>query len=193
MYVFFAVLVTALAISSVAFASAGGGVELEGWFIDNYQLERYFFRIINAIIFVAIIWWAAGSKIKDFFVGRRDGIKQELDDLTTRQAEAEKKLKEVESGIANMAQEKQAILDEATKQGEAIKEAIIAKAHKDAEALKEQAKRTASNEAQAAIESIRAEMADMVVGAAEKIVAEKLSAEDHDKLVDDYLTKVVLN
>ena len=187
MYVFFAVLVTALAISSVAFASAGGDL------FNDYAVGRYGFRILNFILFIAAIWYLAGSKIKDFFVGRRDGIKQELDDLTTRQAAAEKKLKEVESGIANMAQEKQAILDEAKQQGEAMKEAIIAKAHKDAEAMKEQAKRTASNEAQAAINTIRGEMADMVVEAAEKIVAEKLSAEDHDKLVDDYLTKVVLN
>jgi len=185
--VFFAVLLTALAISSVAFASADGEL------FNSYAVGRYGFRIVNFIIFIGIIWYFAGAKIKDFFVGRRDGIKNELDDLQTRQADAEKKLREVEAGIANMAQEKQAILDQAKEQGEAIKEAIIAKAHKDAEALKDQAKRTASNEAQAAIETIRAELAEQVVAAAEKIVAEKLSAEDHDKLVDDYLTKVVLN
>ncbi len=92
-----------------------------------------------------------------------------------------------------MAQEKQQILDDAKAQGETLKVAIIEKAKKDAEALTEQAKRTASNEAAAAIQTIRGEMADMVIEAAEKIVAEKLSAEDHDKLVDDYLTKVVLN
>jgi len=184
---FFAVLLTALAISSVASASAGGEV----FTADN--VKDYGLRILNFIIFAGLLYKFAGAKIKDFFVGRRDGIKQELDDLSARQANAEKKLKEVESGIANMAQEKEAIIAEAKKQGEAMKEAIIAKGHKDAEALKEQAKRTASNEAQAAINTIRGEMADMVVAAAEKIVAEKLSADDHDKLVDDYLTKVVLN
>jgi F-type H+-transporting ATPase subunit b len=191
-YLFFAVLLTALAISSVAFANEHGP-HLHGWFIADYQLERYIFRLINLGLFLWIIWWAAGSKIKDFFIGRRDGIKQDLDDLQTRQMDAEKKLKAVEASIANMAQEKQQILEDAKAQGEAIKTAIIEKAKHDAEALTEQAKRTASNEAQAAVETIRAEMAEMVVAAAEKIVAEKLSAKDHDKLVDDYLTKVVLN
>jgi len=184
---FFAVLLIALAISSVASASAGGEV------FTAENVKDYGLRIANFIIFAGLLYKFAGAKIKDFFVGRRDGIKQELDDLSARQAEAQKKLKEVETGIANMAQEKEAIIAEAKKQGEAMKEAIIAKGHKDAEALKEQAKRTAANEAQAAIQTIRAEMADMVVEAAEKIVAEKLSVEDHDKLVDDYLTKVVLN
>jgi len=187
--VFFAVLVAALAISSVAFASAEGG---HGVFTAE-NVKNYALRIVNFAIFFALLYKFAGAKVKDFFVGRRDQIKQDLDSLQTRQAEAEKKLKEVEAGIANMAAEKAQIIAEAKKQGDALKEAIIAKAHKDAEVLKEQAKRTASNEAHAAIETIRAEMADMVIAAAEKIVAEKLSAEDHDKLVDDYLTKVVLN
>ncbi|NDV20110.1 F0F1 ATP synthase subunit B [Pseudodesulfovibrio sp. JC047] len=189
MYVFFAVLLTALAISSVAFASAAEGHAL--FTADN--VKDYGLRILNFVIFAFLLYKFGGAKIKDFFMGRRDGIKQDLDDLQTRQADAEKKLTDVESSIANMAQEKQQILDDAKAQGEAIKAAIIAKAEKDAQALTEQAKRTASNEAQAAIETIRAEMADMVVEAAEKIVAEKLSAEDHEKLVDDYLTKVVLN
>ena len=189
LYVYFAVLVAALAISSVAFASG----DRAGWFMENYQLERYIFRLVNLALFIGIIYKLGGAKIKEFFVGRRDGIKQDLDDLQSRQVEAEKKLKEVEASIANMAQEKQQILEEAKQQGEALKSAIVAKAQKDAVALTEQAKRTASNEAQAAINTIRGEMADMVIAAAEKIVAEKLTAADHDKLVDDYLTKVVLN
>ena len=188
-YVFFAVLAAALAVSSVAFANEGGGHAL----FTAENVKDYGLRILNFLIFAWLLYKFGGAKVKDFFVGRRDGIKQDLDDLQSRQVEAEKKLKEVESSIANMAQEKQQILNDAKAQGEAIKTAIIEKAKRDAEALAEQAQRTASNEAQAAVETIRAEMADMVVAAAEKIVAEKLSADDHDKLVDDYLTKVVLN
>ncbi|WP_319541180.1 F0F1 ATP synthase subunit B [uncultured Pseudodesulfovibrio sp.] len=188
-YVFFAVLLTALAVSSVAFASAAEGHAV----FTAENVKNYGLRMLNFVIFAALLYKFGGAKIKDFFVGRRDGIKQDLDDLQSRQVEAEKKLKNVEASIANMAQEKQQILEDAKAQGEAIKAAIIEKAKKDAEALTEQAKRTASNEAQAAINTIRAEMADMVIEAAERIVAEKLSADDHDKLVDDYLTKVVLN
>ncbi|AMK09843.1 F0F1 ATP synthase subunit B [Pseudodesulfovibrio indicus] len=190
MKVFFAVLLAALAISSIAFASEGGGGHAV---FTAANVKDYGLRILNFVIFAGLLYKFAGAKVKDFFVGRRDGIKNDLDDLQARQAEAEKKLKAVEASIANMATEKQQILDDAKAQGEAIKAAIIEKAKNDAAALTEQARRTASNEAQAAIESIRAELADMVIATAEKIVAEKLSAEDHDKLVDDYLTKVVLN
>ncbi|EGB15774.1 ATP synthase F0, B subunit [Pseudodesulfovibrio mercurii] len=189
-YVFFAVLLTALAVSSVAFANEGGAHHA---LFTAANLKDYGLRLLNFAIFAWLLYKFAGAKVKDFFVGRRDGIKHDLDDLQARQVEAEKKLKEVETSIANMAQEKKQILDDAKAQGEAIKAAIIEKAKHDAAALTEQARRTASNEAQAAVKTIRAEMADMVIAAAEKIVAEKLSAQDHDKLVDDYLTKVVLN
>ena len=189
--VFFGVLVFALIVAGTAFAADHGGGH--GELFTSEKIWNYVFRVVNFILFIGVIVYFAGSKIKTAFVGRRVQIQQDLDDLQARQAEAEKKLKDVEKGIANMAAEKEAILAEAKQQGEAQKDAIIAKAVKDAEALKEQAKRTAENEAKAAIDTIRAEMADLVVAAAERIVQERLSEKDHDKLVDDYLTKVVLN
>ena len=52
---------------------------------------------------------------------------------------------------------------------------------------------TADQEAKLAVERLRAEMADMVVEAARGMLAGKLSEKDQDKLVDEYLTKVVFN
>ncbi len=154
---------------------------------------NYIGRVINLIIVIGIIWYAAGKKIKVFFGGRRKQIKQDLEDLEARKNEAAKKLKDVEQSIANLSQEKQSILDEAKKQGDALKEAIIEKAKKDAIQLTEQAKRSAEFEAKAAVDDLRAQMADLVVEAAIKLVQDKLSDKDHEKLVDEYLTKVVLN
>ncbi|MDY6852299.1 MAG: hypothetical protein SV487_09555, partial [Thermodesulfobacteriota bacterium] len=78
-------------------------------------------------------------------------------------------------------------------QGEALKASIIEKAHQAAEKIKVQAEMTAAQERKAAQEKIRAEMAEMIVEAAEKILAEKLTADEHEKLINEYLTKVVLN
>ncbi len=178
-----------LAFAAVALASGGEGSE----HVHTIPWMNFIFRVINFVIFIGIIWWAAGKKIMSFFAERTEQIKDDLNDLEIRQAEAEEKLKNVEQGIANLEQEKKAIIDEAREQGEVLKAAIIAKAEKDAAALKEQAGRTAENEAKAALDDIRAEMAELVVEAATKIVQEKLTNKDHDKLVDEYLTKVVLN
>jgi F-type H+-transporting ATPase subunit b len=172
--------------AATAFASGGGGEHGLPW-------KDFIFRWINFFIFVGLIWYLAGKKIKDFFVGRQKGIKKDLEDLDQRRQDAEKKLKDVEKSIANIEQEKEAILAKAREEGEALKETIVAKAEEGAEKIRAQAKLSAEHEAQAAVAELRAEMADMVVQAATKVLEEKLDQQQHEKLVDDYIKKVVLN
>lgn len=171
--------------ASMAYASGDSG--------HGPDWGNFAFRVVNFVIFAGIIWKAAGKKIVGFFTGRRQGIEQELNDLETRKTEAKKQLAEVERRIANLESERQAILADYRAQGENIKAAIIDKAEKSASLLTEQAKRTADNEIKAAIDAMRAQMADEIIVAAEKLLAEKLTANEHEKLIDKYLTKVVLN
>ncbi|MHC1702245.1 MAG: F0F1 ATP synthase subunit B [Humidesulfovibrio sp.] len=181
-------LIGVLAFAAVAYASGGEGGEHEGLPWANFG-----FRIVNFVIFIFLIYKFGGAKIAAFFGGRRSQIKKDLEDLEVRKTEAEKKLKDVEAGIRNLEQEKAAILAEAKTQGEAIKTAIIEKAQKDAAQMQIQAKTSAENEARAAFDRVRAEVADQVIEQATKIVREKLTDKDHERLVDEYLTKVVLN
>ena len=182
-------LIGVLAFTALAYASGGeGGEEAHGLPWANYG-----FRILNFVIFIFLLYKFAGAKAVAFFGGRRTQIKKDLEDLEIRKAEADKKLKDVETGIRNLEQEKASILAEAKVQGEAIKVAIIEKAHRDAEAMKAQAVTSAENEARAAFDRVRGEIADQVIEQATKIVREKLTDKDHERLVDEYLTKVVLN
>lgn len=181
-------LIGVLAFATLAFAEGG---EHHG--VDAEMLKNYAFRIVNFVIFIFLIYKFGGAKIAAFFGGRRAQIKKDLEDLELRKSEADKKLKDVEAGIRNLEQEKAAILAEAKTQGEAIRAAIIEKAEKDAAAMKAQAATSAENEARAAFDRVRAEIADQVIAEATKIVREKLTDKDHERLVDEYLTKVVLN
>ncbi len=183
---FFALLAV-LATASLA-SGAVGGDEAHGGSWMNF-----FFRIINFIIFVGIIWKLAGKRMKEFFSGRRYQIETELKDLETRRAETEKHLKDVEKRIASLKQEREQILDEFRKQGEALKESIVASAQQTAEKIRSQAEASASQELKQAMDDVRAQIAELVAEAAEKMMVEKLSKEDHAKLIDKYLTKVVLN
>ena len=183
-------LIGVLAFAAVAYASGGEGGS-HG--IDAEMWKNYAYRIVNFIIFIFLMYKFGGAKIAAFFGGRRNQIKKDLEDLEIRQADAQKKLADVEAGIRNMEQEKAAILAEAKLQGEAIKNAIIEKAKADAAQMQVQAKTSAENEARAAFDRVRAEIADQVIEQATKIVREKLTEKDHERLVDEYLTKVVLN
>ncbi|WP_235641621.1 F0F1 ATP synthase subunit B [Humidesulfovibrio mexicanus] len=177
-----------LAFTALAYASGGEAGEDHGLPWANFG-----WRILNFVIFIFLLYKFAGAKAAAFFGGRRTQIRKDLEDLELRKVEAEKKLKDVETGIRNLEQERAAILAEAKTQGDAIKAAILEKAHKDAEAMKAQAVTSAENEARAAFDRVRGEIADQVIEQATKIVREKLTEKDHERLVDEYLTKVVLN
>jgi F-type H+-transporting ATPase subunit b len=176
-----------LAAATVALGAEQGGGEDHG-----LPWMNFIFRLVNFIIFIGLIWWLAGSKIKDFFVGRKDDIKNKIEDLEGRRAKAEERLREVESRIAGIEAEREEILKKFREQGEKAKEAIIEEAEKKAALTVEQAEQAAGQEYNQVMAGLRSEVADMIVDAAERILSEKLSAEDHQKLVDEYIKKVEL-
>ncbi len=168
--------------ASTAFAAEG---ELP-W--DNFA-----WRMLNIAIFVAILYKAVGKKACAFFTGRREGIRQELDDLDVRREEARKNLAKIEASIANLNEERAAILEESKVQAEAGKKAIIEEAERQAEQIIVAARRTAENEGRAILADVRAAIADEIVDAAEKVLETKLDGAKHTKLINNSLTKVVLN
>lgn len=175
--------------SGIALGSEQGG---NGGLIPA-DWQDFILRVINLLIFLAIIYMIAGSKIKGFFTDRRKQISDELEDMEQRKKEAEKKLQEVEKSIAGIEQERQEILDQAKQQGEALKNSIIEKAHEDAERIRQQAQAKSSQEFQQAIEYLRSEMAEEIIKSAEQIIQQKMGKEEQEKLIDNYLTKVVVN
>ena len=180
----FTVLCFMIVSTSVAFAAAGG---------HEWPWKDFAYRIITFTAVVATIAYFFGRKITTFFKGRTLSIANEITSLETQKAETQQNLLEVEKRIANLEAERLQILNDYKQQGEAMKAAIIAEAEKTAETIGKQARMTAQSEIDVAIQAMRAELAEKIAEAAEQLLIEKLSAEEHSKLIDKYLTKVVLN
>lgn len=153
-------------------------------------------RLINFALFIGVVAYFFGKKIVGFFKGRTEGIATEIASLEERKADAKRKLDDVEKRIANLEEERRAIIAEYTAQGEAMKAAIIARAEESAAKITAQAKTTAQSEIKSAVDAMRAEMAEKIASATEQLIAKKLSATEHAKLIDKYVTlttKAVLN
>ena len=187
-----AVVALVLGVAAVAYASgdAESGAEAAH---HGLNWKDFLFRVINFVLVFGVIAKLAGKKIVGFFRGRSQGIENQLSDLDVRKADAAKRLADIEASISNLAEEKAKIEEEYRRQGEALRDSIVAAAEEKAVQIKAQAAVTAEQEAKLAVERLRAEMADMVVDAAREMLAGKLSEKDQDKLVDEYLTKVVFN
>jgi len=172
--------------AAVAMAADGGDGGTSKWM-------NLLYRVINFVIVGGIIYKLVGKKFAEFFAGRSDQIDSELKDLNARKEEAARRLEEVEQNIADLDQEREQILTAAREQGEAIKVSIITKAEAAAEQIRKQAEVSAAQEAKLAEQAVREEMAEQIVSAAEAQIKKQLKKKDHEGLVNDYLTRVVLN
>ena len=180
-----------LGVAAVAYASGDAGQGAEA--AHGLNWKDFLFRVVNFVLVFGVIAKLAGKKMVSFFRGRGAQIENQLADLDSRKAEAAKRLAEIEASISNLSAEKARIEDEYRRQGETLRDSIVAAAEVKAAQIRSQAAATAAAEARVAVDKIRAELADSVVAAAKTMLEKKLTAKDQEKLVDEYLTKVVFN
>ena len=149
-------------------------------------------RVLNFVIFIGILWYFVGGLAVKYFRGRRQGIRETLDNLEDRRRRASEHLAIVEKRIAGLNREREAILQESRQQAQALKDGIIADAERQAAQIVAQAKSVAESEGRAVLAEVRGVIADEIVSAAEKILSVRLDEAAHEKLIDNSLNKVVL-
>ncbi len=178
---FMALLVSVFSVSTALGASGGS----KPWAWEDT------FRVMNfAVLAIALIFLlrkplsqALGSRIK--------GIKEQLDDLEARKAEAEKKLVEYNEKLAQLETEAESIIEEYIKQGNEAKARILKEAESSAEKIKAQARRNIEYEFERTKQTLQEEIFEASLKQAEEIIKEKFSVDDQDRMVEDYLKKVV--
>lgn len=166
--------------------AAGGGEEGHGsdW-VD------FAWRVINMIVLFGFLYWMLAKKIKEFFVGRREGIQSSLEQADLAKQEAEQKYKEYTDKLEKATEEIAAISDMIRAQGLAEKERIIEDAKKMAEKMKEDTQARFDQELKQAGNLLRAEAVKLSVEMAEELLKRNITVADHDAMVKDYLDKVV--
>jgi len=183
-FLFFLVLMLGVISISTAVAASGEGGS-KGWVWTDT------FRVMNfAVLAIALVYLlrkplsqALSSRIKD--------IKDELEDLEVRKKEAEKKLAEYNDKLAQLEKEAETIVEEYIKQGNEAKDRILKEAQASAEKLKAQAQRNIQHEFEQAKSKLQEEIFESSLEKAEEIIKNKISEDDQDRIVDEYLKKVV--
>ncbi len=175
--------------AGAAFASSGGGghvVESKHWLTTDTA------RVLNFAVLMSLLVFVLRKPVSNALSGRVESIRNELDTLETQKVDAEKALAEYKTKIVTLESEVDAILAQYKEQGDAAKKRICAEAELYAAKLEEQARRNIDHEFNAARADLKAEIMALALEKAEELIQEKINADDQDKLVDDYLTKVVM-
>lgn len=166
-------------------AEAEGGSHGGGWgTIDNYKL-------LNFAVLVAVLFVLLKKPASNFFSQRVENLKTEISELEAKKERAEKDLHEYQKKMESLDEEVKTIVKTYVEQGENAREKILAEAKKSAEKLQSQAEKKIEQEFKLARESLSKEIIEKAVAEAEKLISENINEQDQEKIISDYIGKVV--
>jgi len=175
--------------AAICIASEGGG---GGHADTGAQLKDFAWRVLDFAVLALILWWALKkANVKGALSDRRAGIEKALSEAVTAREAAERKLAEYADKLAQANKEIDEIHAAMKREGELERERIIAEAKVAAVKIREQAAQAASQEIVKARTELREEAGRLAVQLAEQTLKEKIEKTDQDRLVGEYLAKVV--
>ncbi|VEN73578.1 ATP synthase subunit b 1 [Candidatus Desulfarcum epimagneticum] len=172
-------------IGPAAAESGGGGHGGPGWVMNDT------WRIMNFVALATILFFVLKKPLAGALQDRITGIEDQLKDLETRKKEAEKELAEYNEKLSLLDKQAEKIVQDYIEQGKEAGEKIRRQAKVAAEKLEEQARRNIEHEFEKAKDMLHREVLEKSFAKAEEMIRSGIAAEDQERLVDEYLNKVV--
>ena len=173
----------------LSFASSGG--EAQGEVKTKVWLPTDTYRVLNFAVLAGALVFLLRKPLSQALDSRIKGIREQLEDLEAKKAEAERVLSEYNAKITRLSHESEGIVAEYIRQGNEAKARILKEAEASAYKLEEQARRNIENEFEMAKQSLQYEIFEKAMTRAEEIIKKSITADDQNRLVDEYLDKVV--
>ena len=123
--------------------------------------------------------------------GRIKGIKEQLEELEEKKKAAETELAKYQEKLAKLEGEADQIVEEYIRQGKEAKVKILVEAENAAFKLEEQARKNIDHEFAKVKAKLKEDVLTKALASAEEMIQKKIKAKDQDRLIDDYLKKVV--
>jgi F-type H+-transporting ATPase subunit b len=180
-------LIAALLWLTAAHASGGG----EAGIHEGPNWSNFFWRSVNFLALAGVCYWLLAKKTREFFMGRRDGIRTALAEAVTSRGAAQKQFEEYSAKLDKATGEIDQIGEMIKSQGLAEKARIIDDARKAAEKMKEETRTRMEQEFNKASRQLRIEAVRLSTAMAEELLRKHIRPEDHEAMVKDYIEKVV--
>jgi len=182
--VLFVCLLLSLGVGNALGASGGeGGVK--------HWVATDTWRVMNFVVLVVALFFVLRKPISQALSSRIKDIREQLESLETQKAEAEKQLAQYNEKLSQLESEAEKIVAGYIKQGHEAKAKILKEAEATAEKLQVQARRNIEHEFGKARQELQREVVEKSLIKAEETLKKAITAQDQDKLVDEYLDKVV--
>jgi len=182
--------------TEIAYASEAGGAAAEGSALQQMLGSVYpdpaniWPTWVAFIILFALLYKFALPAITKMLDERTAKIRESLEKAEGTKVEAERLLDEYKQQMAEARGDAAKVIEQGRKVAETMKEEIVAKANEEAAQVVAKAHEAMEAEKQAAIAELQSQVASLSVAIAGKLIGEKLSADDHAKLIEQYVAEV---
>jgi F-type H+-transporting ATPase subunit b len=149
--------------------------------------------VISAVSFLVLfvaLWKFALPPVSNMLEKRAETIRESLEKAEETRVEAERLFEEYKQQMAEARGEAAKVIEQGRKVADAMKDDIVKKANEEAAGILVKAREGIEAEKKAAMADLQKSVADLSVAVAGKLIGEKLSAEDHAKLIDRYIAEV---
>ncbi len=176
--------------NQAAAADGGHGAAKVSKSLSAEKVKDLGWRVVNFIALMIILVKFGAKPIGAGLAARQKKIKDEIEELQQKRADAEKSYNDFQAKLATVESEIDKIVERAVAQAEIEKVKILEKAEQAAHDIKRSAEMAVQNELTEARRTLKNEVADQAAIMAEKLIVNNLTADDQVKIIDNYLAKV---
>lgn len=147
-------------------------------------------HVINAVILLVALYFLLYKPVRKFTTARSKGIEDQLKNAQETQSKANDALTASQQKLKNADQEAMAVVSQGTIKAQEQAQEILNSAREQADKIISQARQEAENILFNAQEAMADEAAVLAVEIAAKVLSREVKAEDHQKLIDEFVKKV---
>ncbi len=156
----------------------------------NFDSNTMIWSIINFFVLLAILYKFLYQPVLKMFDQRKEEVANNLSHAEASRKEAEEMFADYKKQLADASSEAAEIINKAGKTAEESKNALIAQAREEAAAIFAKAQEEIRREKERALKEVRNEIADLAVLAAGKVLEKSITKEDHEKMIEDFVSQV---
>lgn len=161
------------------------GASVGGLRVGDMFVQLFFFLVLLALL-KKFAWGPLMNKMQE----REEYVAGEIEAAEKSRLEAEKASKDAAAQLNQVREEAQKLIEDAKAAGAKQEQDIVEAARKEADRLILAAQADIQNEKEKALQALQDKVASLSVLIASKVIEKEISAQDQEKLINDYIKEV---
>ncbi len=145
---------------------------------------------INFVLLIAVLIYFARKPIQAFFSDRRTAIRKDLDEAAAMKRQAEERYAQWQRKLVDLERELAEIRAGSQERAEAERASLLEDARAAAERIRSDAATAVEHELRRARTRLREEASQLAIELAAGILGEQVTAQDRNRLIDEFIERV---